>query len=106
LAYNVLSTGEIGFGASGARQPEYVPLVSGKTAVSKRRSTASMQNLERMLYIWTRFLADESGQDIVEYALLAALLALGLVTAMNGIASDINNAINSISSRLNSYTSG
>jgi pilus assembly protein Flp/PilA len=79
---------------------------AAKRLFQKRRSTASMQNLERMLYIWTRFLADESGQDIVEYALLTALLALGLVMSMNGIASDINNAINSISNRLNSYTNG
>jgi pilus assembly protein Flp/PilA len=81
------------------------PLVSGKTAVLNRRNTASMQNPGRLLYIWTRFLADESGQDLLEYVLLFALLALGVVASMGAIASDINTAFNSISTKLAPYSS-
>ncbi len=43
---------------------------------------------------------DESGQDLIEYALVAALIAFGSVVAMNGLASDINKAFVSIGSTL------
>lgn len=64
-----------------------------------------MQNPGRLLYIWTRFLADESGQDLLEYVLLFALLALGVVASMGAIATDINNAFNAISTKLAPYSS-
>lgn len=63
-----------------------------------------MQNPGRKLYIWTRFLADESGQDLLEYVLLFALIALGVVAGMGAIAGDLNNAFNSISSTFGLYT--
>lgn len=56
-----------------------------------------MQNTRRMLYIWTRFLADESGQDLLEYALLLALIALGVAASMGAVASDINSTFNMLS---------
>jgi pilus assembly protein Flp/PilA len=43
---------------------------------------------------------DESGQDLIEYALLAALIALAAVVGMNTVASDINNAFSNIGSRI------
>ncbi len=57
-------------------------------------------NLFRMLQTLHH---DESGQDLIEYALVAALIAFGSVVAMNGLASDINKAFTSIGSNLNSY---
>jgi pilus assembly protein Flp/PilA len=45
-------------------------------------------------------LADESGQDLIEYALVAALVALGSVAAMGGLANVIKNTFNSIGSSL------
>jgi pilus assembly protein Flp/PilA len=45
---------------------------------------------------------DESGQDLIEYALLAALIALAATVGMTTIASDINNAFTAIGSKLNS----
>jgi pilus assembly protein Flp/PilA len=45
---------------------------------------------------------DESGQDLIEYALVAALIAFGAVTTMGALASDINNAFSAIGSKLNS----
>jgi pilus assembly protein Flp/PilA len=44
---------------------------------------------------------DESGQDLIEYALVAALIAFGAVTTMTSLASDINNAFSLIGSTLN-----
>jgi pilus assembly protein Flp/PilA len=40
----------------------------------------------------------EDGQDLVEYALVVALLAFGCVAGMQSLASGINIAFNSVSS--------
>jgi pilus assembly protein Flp/PilA len=40
----------------------------------------------------------EEGQDLVEYALVVALMAFGCVAAMQSLASGINLAFNSVSS--------
>ncbi|HEX4283706.1 MAG TPA: Flp family type IVb pilin [Terracidiphilus sp.] len=42
----------------------------------------------------------EDGQDLVEYALVVALIAFGAVTAMKGLSTEIKTAFNSISSNL------
>jgi pilus assembly protein Flp/PilA len=44
---------------------------------------------------------DESGQDLIEYALVAALIALGAVASMGFLATDINNAFTQVGSTLN-----
>lgn len=44
----------------------------------------------------------EEGQDLVEYALVVALIAFGAVTAMQGLSTEINLAFNTISSELGS----
>jgi len=43
---------------------------------------------------------EESGQDLIEYALLAALIALAATAGMSVVASDINNAFVKIGSKL------
>ena len=45
---------------------------------------------------------DESGQDLIEYALVAALIALGAVTTIGSLAADINSAFSWISTDLSS----
>ncbi len=42
----------------------------------------------------------EDGQDLVEYALVVALIAFGAVAAMQGLSTEINTAFNVISSDL------
>ncbi len=48
---------------------------------------------------------ENSGQDLIEYAMLAALIALAAVVGMNTIASDVNDAFSKIGSRLSSAVS-
>ena len=48
----------------------------------------------------SNFLQDESGQDLIEYALVAALVGLGCVTAMTTLSGKIGNAFNSIGTTL------
>jgi len=47
-----------------------------------------------------KLIRDESGQDLIEYALVAALIALGSVLAMKGLASGISTAFSGVSSNL------
>ncbi len=42
----------------------------------------------------------DDGQDLVEYALVVALIALGAVASMGALASGINNAFVTISTTL------
>ena len=50
-------------------------------------------------------LRDESGQDLIEYALVAALIALGAIAAMNNLAAGISTAFSGVASNLNSAVS-
>jgi pilus assembly protein Flp/PilA len=48
------------------------------------------------------FIHDESGQDLIEYALVAGLVGLGAVAAMTGLSGKIGGAFNSIGNSLTS----
>ena len=56
-----------------------------------------MNNYKQVL---SNLLNDESGQDLIEYALLAAIVALGAVAAMGPLATSINAAFNAVSTKL------
>jgi pilus assembly protein Flp/PilA len=58
-----------------------------------------MKNFKQIL---SHLLNDESGQDLIEYALVAALIALGATAAMGTLATSIKNAFGSINTGLNS----
>jgi pilus assembly protein Flp/PilA len=58
-----------------------------------------MKNCKRLL---SSFYQDETGQDLIEYALVAALLALGAVVAMQNVATDIASAFGVISTGFSS----
>ena len=53
-----------------------------------------------MMNLIQRFLKDEEGQDLIEYALVAALVGLGAVAAMGSLKSSIANTFNSIGNQL------
>ena len=46
------------------------------------------------------FIAQEEGQDLIEYALVAGLIGLGAVTAMSGLATKIGSSFTSIGTTL------
>jgi pilus assembly protein Flp/PilA len=56
-----------------------------------------MKNLKHIL---SGLLSDESGQDLIEYALVAALIALGATAAMNGLATSISTAFSTVGTKL------
>ena len=49
-----------------------------------------------------RFIQEESGQDLIEYALVAGLIGLVAVVAMGTLGNTITNGFTSISSTLSS----
>ena len=58
------------------------------------------------LYMRFYFLiGTEEGQDLVEYALVVALIAFGATTGMKSLATGLNKAFGQISTTLGSYIS-
>jgi pilus assembly protein Flp/PilA len=48
----------------------------------------------------TRLLRDDSGQDLIEYALIAALIAVAAIAAMKGLSNKVSNEFNTIGNSL------
>jgi len=59
----------------------------------------------RMRNLTEAFLGDESGQDLVEYALVLALIALAATASMKTLATTIGTAFTSVGTKLTTYTS-
>lgn len=69
-----------------------------------------MKNTFLKLYVRVQVLKDalirdESGQDLVEYALVVSLIALGATAAMSSLASSFSTAFSKVGSKLSTYTS-
>jgi pilus assembly protein Flp/PilA len=58
-----------------------------------------MQNLKDAI------VGDERGQDLVEYALVVALIALAATASMKTLATTIGTAFTSVGTKLTTYTS-
>lgn len=58
-----------------------------------------MKNISQSI---RKFAQDESGQDLIEYALVAGLIGLGAIAAMNSLSTAISTAFSSVSSKLTS----
>jgi Flp pilus assembly pilin Flp len=50
-----------------------------------------------MKAFWIRIWTETEGQDLVEYALIVAAIALGLIAAVRGVATALNSLYESIS---------
>ena len=51
-------------------------------------------------HIWRGLLKDDSGQSMIEYVLIAALIALGAVAGMQGVATALSTTFSKIGSDL------
>jgi len=79
---------------------------TGPVLEFKTRGKTKMNDLLLKMYIkMQNFAASEEGQDLVEYALVVALIAFGAVGAMKGLSKEINIAFSAISSDLSSSLS-
>jgi Flp pilus assembly pilin Flp len=53
-----------------------------------------------MKKFWYRFWKETEGQDLVEYALIVAAIALGMIVTIKGVASALSSVYESISTAL------
>jgi len=72
------------------------------TGLTGSRTTVLIRGGDWMKYLetWKRLIRDESGQDLIEYALVAALIALGSVVAMKSLADGLTTALNDVATNL------
>ncbi len=54
--------------------------------------------------VFQKLAGNQDGQDLIEYALIVALIALAATAGMNTVASDINSAFSSLGAALTGYT--
>ncbi len=59
----------------------------------------------KMQVLKARIIKDEKGQDLIEYALVVALIAFAAVAGMKTVAGNINTAFTNIGTKLVTYTS-
>jgi len=60
-----------------------------------------MKNMKQLL---KNLMVEESGQDLIEYALVAALVGLGAVAAMQGLSNSIKNTFTTVGTNLTNAT--
>lgn len=55
-----------------------------------------------MKTIVSRFVKDESGATAIEYGLIAALVGVGIIAALQNLRDDLNNTFGTVSNELQS----
>ena len=58
-----------------------------------------------MQTVWRAFWSDETGQGLVEYALIIALVAVGLIAILLVLRNSIGNVFNNAATQLNNAPS-
>ena len=59
----------------------------------------------KMRNLTDAFIEDQSGQDLVEYALVVALIALAATVSMKTLATTIGTAFTAVGTKLTTYSS-
>jgi pilus assembly protein Flp/PilA len=65
-----------------------------------------MNNLLMRTYVWAQIWREDNGQDLIEYALVAALIAFAAVISMKALAVQINTAFTTIGTNLQNAMAG
>jgi pilus assembly protein Flp/PilA len=60
--------------------------------------------MSKFLSVVRTIMNDESGQDLIEYALVAGLIGLGAVAAMGTLANTISSSFNNVGGELSNAT--
>ena len=60
----------------------------------KREHSTTMKNL------FARFIREESGQDLIEYAFLAVFIALVVILGLQAVGTSVNSRMSSIASQV------
>ena len=67
------------------------------TAENPKEEKHKMKNMKQLV---KNLVNEDSGQDLIEYALVAALVGLGAVAAMKGLSNSIGTAFNGVGTSL------
>lgn len=51
--------------------------------------------------MFSRFVKDESGATAIEYGLIAAIVAVGIIAALGSVRDSLNTTFNSVATQLN-----
>jgi pilus assembly protein Flp/PilA len=73
--------------------------VQGQSDFGRTGREGSMESL------WQAFWSDETGQGLVEYALIIALVAVGLIAILLVLRNSIGNVFNNAATQLNNAPS-
>jgi pilus assembly protein Flp/PilA len=57
-----------------------------------------------VIRLLSRFAADESGATAIEHGLIAALIAVAIITALNSLSSNLKNTFNYVGTQLSTAT--
>jgi pilus assembly protein Flp/PilA len=60
--------------------------------------------MKTTINLFTNLLKDESGQDLIEYALVAGLIALGAIITMGTLGTAISTAFTNITTKVTAAT--
>jgi pilus assembly protein Flp/PilA len=71
----------------------------GGEAWSRQQSPGRIYKV--MVNFIVRFVRDEEGQDLVEYAMLLAFIALVCITAVKLLGTNVNSFFNNMATQLN-----
>ena len=64
-----------------------------------------IQDFLNRCYVKVQILREEQGQDLIEYALVVALIALAATVGMGSVATAVNLAFTNVGTKLTNYTS-
>jgi len=64
-----------------------------------------MRDFLMKLYVRAQIFREDNGQDLIEYVLVVALIALAATAGMGVVASKINTAFGNVGNKLVNYTS-
>ena len=53
-----------------------------------------------------RLIGDKKGATAIEYGLIAALIAVAAITAMQGLGTELNNTLTTVSTKMKGSTGG
>jgi pilus assembly protein Flp/PilA len=56
--------------------------------------------MKNIKHVFVALMKDETGQDLIEYALVAGLIGLGAVVAMSGLSTKIGSAFGAVGNSL------
>jgi len=64
-----------------------------------------MTNIAMKAYLRLHLILQDEGQDLIEYALVVALIAFAATVGMSSVASSINLAFSNIGTKITTYVS-